>query len=467
MTSFHPKPVGLPPVPPYQTRPIFPIYPPPPELTTPPPPLPSPPRTLPPYSQFSHISTHVVPAAYLRSTPYIPLPEYPQTEDKESRKKAGIAVRQTLGKIREETTSKRPDKGYEWVLWNCVNRYVPSNRKGGSGQGVTLFLVHANGFNKEIWETMLRHLLASSYQNIDEIWSFEAVQTGDAALINNGKLGAIYDWTDNGRDIANFLLHFMPPAGSSSNLPTYLPRVSTAETLQRQKNGFSQRKIVAVGHSFGGCTSTLAALTYPSLFSSLILVDPVIIKPHYYEDMKDTHIIDMAYGAIMRRASWKSRDEAKTLMLKSPFFAAWHPDVLDSYIKYGIHEHAPLPPPPSSSEPPTPSSTIVSLKMPPVQEGIAFLENITPYEVWYRLKDVDERISMHWIMPNPETTRFGPPVITQERVWRREKNASNVILTKARHLIPQEAPKECAEAIVDFLEKAHPSIPNSVDRARL
>lgn len=36
----------------------------------------------------------------------------------------------------------------------------------------------------EIWEPIISHLSGSAIQLVDEIWSWEAVQHGDAALLN-------------------------------------------------------------------------------------------------------------------------------------------------------------------------------------------------------------------------------------------------------------------------------------------
>ncbi|KAF4608019.1 hypothetical protein EYR40_000360 [Pleurotus pulmonarius] len=441
--------------PPFPTRPLFPVYPPPSSLTTPPPALPSPQRSISPNSPFT-VSTHIVPAAWLRSTPYVPLPS-PREESaaKEERKKAAQEMLDFLNKVRDETASARPEEGYKWVLWNAVNRYV---KKGPvNPNGLTLFFVHANGFNKEIWETVLHEIFSSPTRDIAEVWSFEAVQTGDSALLNMGKLGAIYDWTDNARDILNFLTYFIPTTASSGPLPIHLPQVTAAESESRKKFGFKHRTLIGVGHSFGGCTSTLAALTNQSLYSSLILIDPVIVAPLYYEKAKDTHIQYLTLGSLLRRERWNSREEAKATMLKNPFFAAWHPDVLNSYIDYGLYAHT-LPPPPGSNDKP---AERVLLKMPAVQESIAFLESLTPYEVWERLKDVDERIALFWIMPKPENTKFGGPSEAQTRVWRRRKNASNTIVHEAGHLIPQEAPRACADEILGFLSRQYPDLSSS------
>ena len=64
------------------------------------------------------------------------------------------------------------------------------------------------------------------------------------------------DWTDGGRDVANFLLHFLPPATTGGTvLPVHLQRVSPEETSLRIQKGLKDRKFVAIGHSYGGCIS--------------------------------------------------------------------------------------------------------------------------------------------------------------------------------------------------------------------
>ena len=183
--------------------------------------------------------------------------------------------------------------GYEMVLWHCVNRYyrVSSAGKESAGKGLTLFFAHGNGFHKEVriefdwvpggysycpfvkmWEPTIRHLLASSSHFVDEIWTWEAVQHGDSGLVNGSKLSclckhrhtritphltgtSIDDWIDNARDILNFFTYFIPSSATSGTLPLHLPRVPGAESEERKVRGLSARNIVAIGHSFGGCTS--------------------------------------------------------------------------------------------------------------------------------------------------------------------------------------------------------------------
>ena len=61
------------------------------------------------------------------------------------------------------------------------------------------------------------------------------------------------DWIDGGRDVANFLLHFLPSVTTATSLPVHLEQVSAEETSLRIQRGFKHRKFVAVGHSYGGC----------------------------------------------------------------------------------------------------------------------------------------------------------------------------------------------------------------------
>lgn len=69
-------------------------------------------------------------------------------------------------------------------------------------------------------------------------------------------------WSDYARDILNFVLHFLPEELTPSALPTYLPRVPPEISEAREKRGFANRKLIVVGHSFGGCAaSVLVSLT--------------------------------------------------------------------------------------------------------------------------------------------------------------------------------------------------------------
>ncbi|KAG1739565.1 Alpha/Beta hydrolase protein [Suillus lakei] len=401
------------------------------------PPLPSTPRNK-HFNESYTVSTHLVPAARTRLTPDIPLPVLPKfaTTPLEWKRNIQQLAAQIIERqehfVRGNLSGERSEK----LLWNCVNRYVkrvPDGRKG-----LTLFLAHANGFPKEIWETTLQYLLSSpSVSLIDEVWSWEAVQHGDAALVNETNLSGIFDWRDNARDIAHFLIHYLPEDTSSKVLPTHLHLLPETIIQHRKTKGFSSRSLVAVAHSFGGCSSVLAAVNFPALISSMILVDPpalqnVSLPPGFW---------DRLAAALGRRDHWPSREEALRSFKASPFFRAWHPDILRLYVTYGMCED------PEGG---------VKLKMSGVHEALVFADTMGKFEAWELLSKIDERIELRWVVPGKPTDKgiMGEQA-TRVRVWRRPANSSNVVISSAGHLITQESPEELAKEISTFLEKKY------------
>jgi pimeloyl-ACP methyl ester carboxylesterase len=318
-----------------------------------------------------------------------PAPDVGITQEERKRINAQKTVE--ILHAKQKQSAADPVAGSEKLLWNCVNRYVKRDLR--EQKGLTLFFAHANGFPKEIWEPSLQHLVKdSSGPQIDEIWTWEATQHGDSALINNNNLTGIYDWMDNSRDILNFLINYLPSAATSSVLSTHLPRLSVEESESRKVSGYKDRTLAVVGHSFGGCTLLLAAINYPALFSSLILVDPVIAQPGLY-GAHSKNLQGYVRGALQRREHWPTRDDALRLFKKAPFFAAWDPDILKTYV-----EHALAPDPKGGFR----------LKMSGFQEALVFVEARVPYEVWELLDGLDERIELRWIMPGNQNAISKP-----------------------------------------------------------
>ncbi|KAF9230423.1 Alpha/Beta hydrolase protein [Melanogaster broomeanus] len=318
------------------------------------------------------------------------------------------------------------------VLWNCVNRYVRTrgNETGrvqaGNTTGITLFLVPAGGFPKEIWETTLHSLLDSpAGYMVDEVWAWEAVQHGDSALINAHNLSGISDWTDDVRDIGPFLVELLTRGSRSEALPARLERLPESTSQARKEHGYRTRKMVAAGHSLGGCTVVRAAVDFPKLFSSIILVDAVIMQP--YTNRPDYY--DRVLGVISRRSQWASREDALQLFKKSPLFRTWNPEVLQLYVDHALTDD---------------SSGGVKLKMSGVHEALCFMCHLVSWETWELLDKVDEVITLRWVVPKEG---FVSEEATRVRVWRRPANSSNVIFHSFGHLIVQEAPVELGQRI--------------------
>ncbi|OCH94591.1 alpha/beta-hydrolase [Obba rivulosa] len=455
MASSYPQPPNAPQATPTcHPRPLVPLDAPPP-LPDPLPALPSPPRTSLLDASYA-LTTHLVPAAAPRSTPDVPLPPLPQWTPDRARRAAD--VRQTAEALldvrQKQWRGELPGERSRTLLWVCLNRYVRRGLRDGGGKGITLFVAHANGFPKEIWEPALLRLVeaqrgAGAAYDIDEIWTWEAVNHGDACLVNARRLCGIYDWQDNTRDILHFLLHYLPSSASPAVLPTHLPRLPDSVAQSRIRRGFADRTVVGIGHSFGGCTTAYAAITYPQLFSSLILVDPIIF-PHESAGTLDPRsgVPDSVgrhhnvTGAIQRRDRWASREEALRLFSAISFFAAWDPAVLELYVECALCDD------PDGG---------VRLKMPGIQEAVVFSEMLTKHEVWELLPALDERIELRWIIPRQLPSRIFD--IRTRMIWRRPANSSNIIIENSGHLIAQEAPGELAQDIHSFLQRKYGAPP--------
>ena len=124
--------------------PLFPLRSPPEPLRYPP--LPCPPR----HHHFTAsytVTTHLIPAAFPRFSPFVPLPPFPIHETKEER---AAHIQRLTGELLSLEAQHVPDQSgtQQTVLWSVLNRYV--RKSIGGGNGLTLLLLHANGLHKEV-----------------------------------------------------------------------------------------------------------------------------------------------------------------------------------------------------------------------------------------------------------------------------------------------------------------------------
>ena len=106
--------------------------------------LPCPPRDHRFTSTYT-VTTHLIPAAFPRVSPFVPLPPVPEHESKDER---GARVGRYTSEFLDLQTQYAPDtsESQPTVLWSVLNRYVRTD----SGTGLTLLLLHANGLHKEV-----------------------------------------------------------------------------------------------------------------------------------------------------------------------------------------------------------------------------------------------------------------------------------------------------------------------------
>ncbi|KAF8606381.1 hypothetical protein BDV93DRAFT_553554 [Ceratobasidium sp. AG-I] len=401
------------------------------------------------------VATHVIPAAFPRANaPTVPrldpknkmLPADPSATKQEKRARA-TAIVQYLQECRDTINCKGQPAGLsEKVLWNAVNRYYPSNERRPKGsRAITLVVTHAGGFHKETWETTLKHVLShfDSKDNtplfIEEIWSIDCVNHGDSAVINEDQLEDAFSWADHARDILNFLLYYLPETsclGQEHEL--ILPQLSEEVSAVRKERGFQARTVVGLGHSFGASSMLRGAICYSGLMSSLILVDPIVF-PSYTPIGK--HIHAQILGAAARRTHWPNREVARADLLKSPFVQPWDSRVLEDFLQYGLYE----------------VDNGVRLKCSGFQQAVTITEKANlPCEIWELLPYFDKAVPIRWIMDGQEdASNTGGQEITQQAVWRRPENSSNIRFPGVGHLMVQEIPDVLGVEVAEFLIQTH------------
>jgi hypothetical protein len=123
---------------------LLPLRPPPEPLSHPS--LPCPPRDHRFTNEYT-VTTHLIPAAFPRASPFIPVPASPNNESKEERR---ARVQLYASELLSHQAQHEPGHSgpQSRVLWSVVNRYVREGNGGGSG--LTLLLLHANGLHKEV-----------------------------------------------------------------------------------------------------------------------------------------------------------------------------------------------------------------------------------------------------------------------------------------------------------------------------
>ncbi|KAK3381368.1 Alpha/beta hydrolase family-domain-containing protein [Podospora didyma] len=199
----------------------------------------------------------------------------------------------------------------EEVLYLSVKQYIPRTNPNPQPGDVTIIASHANGFVKELYEPLWEDLvqaLGKRGVRVRGIWIADVAWQGQSGIINEASLGNDPSWFDHSRDLLHMVNHFRKEM---------------------------VRPLIGVGHSFGGNIIVNLALLHPRLFSSLVMLDPVLSRfktrgPKYgYQPMKQS-----AY----RRDLWPSRDDAAASFRRNKFYTTWDPRVLDAWIKHGLRD---------------------------------------------------------------------------------------------------------------------------------
>ncbi|KAJ7320733.1 alpha/beta-hydrolase [Mycena albidolilacea] len=303
-------------------------------------------------------------------------------------------------------------------------RYRPlatSVSKHSGATRVALVFAHCVGTHKETWMPVIEYLYqlqssASCSVIIDEAWSMDSPNHGEAAAINEKALLerpqgiTAYDWAKG------------------------------VQTLL--KSGLvSSDRVVSVGHSAGACVQVLSTISNSSEvlpYSSMILVEPTLMTKKILAEGFDqlselTRIMD---AVKKRRDIWESREIALVWFSKRLPWKRWDTRILDAFIQYGLRDL------PTATYPDR--TTGVTLSCTREQETVGYIYHQDGVDANERLKDICPRIPVHCV--------FGAEIDlvadeTHRGVYEGRRMASITRIPNAGHLVTQEAPFKVAQHI--------------------
>lgn len=106
----------------------------------------------------------------------------------------------------------------------------------------------------------------------------------------------------------------------------------------KPKKKYQKKKLISSPFFlFPPLSRTKLALDHPSLFTTLILLDPVIQMKSAEID-PSSQVPSAAQASTFRRDHWPSREIAHASFLKSPYYQTWDKRVLENWVKFGLRD---------------------------------------------------------------------------------------------------------------------------------
>lgn len=165
---------------------------------------------------------------------------------------------------------------------------------GSEGGGVPLVFAHATGFHGRVWDAVIGHFPAHPAYAFD--------------LRGHGRSGGgpIDDWRILADDVAGVL-------GQAA--------IAGA---------------VGVGHSMGAHTLLQVAADHPGAFARLVLFDPVILAPQFYEASEALYTAENPHPAIRRKRDFASVDAMIERFRSRDPYDLFDARVFADYCRFGL-----------------------------------------------------------------------------------------------------------------------------------
>lgn len=192
---------------------------------------------------------------------------------------------------------------------------------------------------------------------------------------------------------------------------------------------------ILIGHSMGGTASLLLAYARPDLVSRVILIDPVILSYSYrmiykflqYAGLMKIH--PMVKGALMRKNSWESHDEAIEYFKNKKLFKKISESTIKDYVIGGLKKN---------------TANKFELNCHPEWEAANF--KLSPDEIGFNLKKSQVPIKLiltpHSLVCNKRSQKKLKQLMPQIEI---------VNIENTTHMLPLENNKAVSDEINKFL----------------
>jgi pimeloyl-ACP methyl ester carboxylesterase len=261
-----------------------------------------------------------------------------------------------------------------------------------------LHFIHGNGFCGRAYEPMLA-VLAQDF----DLWLSDAQGHGDS---DPG--GRFVGWNRSAELATEALKAHLAPY---EHVPRY-----------------------ALGHSFGGVLTCLAAAHHPGLFERAVLLDPVILQPHVLMAAQMTMWTglashsELARKARGRRRHWPDRDTARDLLRGRGTYKNWSEEALQAFIDHALRPSA---------------DGGVELKCAPEREAEVF--STVAQNLWSALNRIDIPIQ---VIHAEHTFPFIEASVQQ---WKSINPNVSDAMTPGGHCFMQENPNRSGQMVKRYL----------------
>jgi lipase len=261
------------------------------------------------------------------------------------------------------------------------------------GDGPTVIMLHATGFQPWLWHPIAREL-ARDFRVIAPYFCDHRVADPEEGGLS---------WLVLADDLASFV----------------------------ERMGLE--KPLMVGHSMGGTVATIAEVLEGPIAGRMVLIEPIFLPEEIYDLEITVEEHPLASRSIRRRSEWGDEEEARDYLRSRKLFEDWDDEVLELYLEHGMTQA---------------ENGALTLACQPGREAALFMGS-NAKDPWPLLEDITCPVLL---VEGADSEN--KQVIDLTRAAALIPDAELRAVEGAGHLVPMEKPREVLALIREFFEPA-------------